>query len=205
MPMENILAHNPDIANLMYHCGVSLELNYEANSTGGNTADAEGAMEDHFRYKDCEYNTSDHEADAIQSILGGLPVQMGGESNTTKGKHGVVACGYRDTSSTHFYINCGWGGVDNGWYNLGDVSGNQYTITKSLPFCQPTGWYYVSTTGSPSGTGTLRNPLIFVFQANNAVPEGGQIWLEAGAHACGPITFDKRMKIQNYHGQAVLY
>jgi hypothetical protein len=206
MPMENILAHNPDIANTMYHCGVAVEMDYEVDGSGAETADAAEAMEDHFLYRDHQWNFLIHEPDMQVSILGGIPVQIAGEaSQGAKGRHSMIACGYRDTTSPHYYINLGWGGTNNGWYNLDDVSpSHHFIIDGSAPYCQPMGWIYVSTTGSPTGAGTLRDPLQFVAAANAVVPDYGQIWLEAGVHTCGPITFKKKMELKNYHGQVML-
>lgn len=195
MPTTNIVQPNPDVADLMYHCGVAVEMNYEVGGSGAVTEDAPEAMEDYFYYKAHEWNTSNHEDDLETSIVGGLPALMRWPG------HAMVADGYRDTGSTYFHVNLGWGGTSNGWYNLDNILGN--AIAGSAPYSQPTSWIYVSTNGSPMGFGTLRNPYLFLSQGYAAVPEDGHLWLNAGSYS-GVTTFDKAMTLHSYEGTVVI-
>jgi len=53
MPVTNLTAPNLDVATLMYHCGVAVEMNYEEN--GSSAEIDESAIHKYFRYKGTEY------------------------------------------------------------------------------------------------------------------------------------------------------
>lgn len=189
----------PELADLMYHCGVSVDMDYEVGSSGAYTGDAPAAMRDYFRYTGYLWHTSNHEPDLITSIRGGLPTLLRWDG------HAMVADGYRDTGPEYFHINLGWSGGSNDWYNLNNVLG--HVIIGSAPFSQPEGWKYVSWKGSTYKWGTLPQPYQFLSEANAAVPAGGQIWIESGTYTGSgnePITFSKAMKIKPYLGPVII-
>lgn len=58
MPTTNLTAPNLDVANLMYHCGVAVNMNYEVGGSSGwpgHEVDSELAIHKFFRYKGTEY------------------------------------------------------------------------------------------------------------------------------------------------------
>jgi len=199
MPFDNVTSSNAHVADLMYHCGVAVSMDYEVGSSGA--WPSASAMNSLFRYKGTNEFFMAHDLVTQESILGGLPVVMSSTSHT------VLACGYRDSPSPYYYINAGWNGGSNDWYNLDDIPGSDPTVDRSYPFCQPEDWYYVSQNGSPFGDGTLTDPMISLLQGNANVPEGGELWIEAGTYTGSlnvPITFDEKMDIVPYKGSVLI-
>lgn len=143
MPTTSLTSANADVADLMYQCGVAINIDYEEGCCG--SGDGAGsfqsliktALEDHMRYTGCIYvfsnNITDHEGNIKNSILKGLPANIAG------GSHSVVADGYRDTLSPYFHINVGWGNIynSNTWYNFTDIPATDGAITMSVTFCSP--------------------------------------------------------------------
>ena len=110
------------VATLMYHCGVSVKMDYCLSSSGGSGAYSENvpvALSKHFGYdKNCSYVTRSSYSDlAWESLIkeqldAGLPVYYSGHGD--KGGHAFICDGYRDDRTFHF--NWGWGGYADGWF-----------------------------------------------------------------------------------------
>lgn len=201
MPTGNVTAHNADVADLMYHCGVAVDMDYEVGASGA--WPSAYAMNTYFHYKGTVELTSLHELPMIASIRGGLPVVI---SHNT---HTVVAAGYRDAPSPYFYMNAGWNGSGNDWYNLDEIPGTDPTptIERSYPWSAPSNYMYVSSTWTGSEDGELLTPFNTLSEGEAAVPAGGHLWLKAGTYTGGghvPIIIDKPMTIRSYEGTATI-
>ena len=79
-----ITTTNNDVADLMYHAGVSVNSNYEVGTTGAwdyQDPIVKNSMNSYFRYKGTGHiaaqNSSAHNQPAQTSIRGGLPVVCG--------------------------------------------------------------------------------------------------------------------------------
>jgi len=97
MPKEEVTSTNQDVADLMYHCGVAIEMDYEeCLSTKWPDGDDWDA---YFYYEGTEEIWDNHEDTIKTSIKGGLPVVFSNEG------HVVLADGYRDTEAMHFHLN----------------------------------------------------------------------------------------------------
>ena len=112
-PQINIMA----IATLMYHCGVSIDMQYGAGASGAYSQDVPDAIANYFRYTDQAvrkerdlYSKLDWEELLIASLEEGFPLYYSGSDDS--GGHAFVCCGYRE-SDRKFYFNWGW----SGWYN----------------------------------------------------------------------------------------
>ena len=112
-PQINIMA----IATLMYHCGVSIDMQYGAGASGAYSQDVPNAIANYFRYTDQAvrkerdlYSKLDWEEMLIASLEEGFPLYYSGSDDS--GGHAFVCCGYRE-SDRKFYFNWGW----SGWYN----------------------------------------------------------------------------------------
>jgi len=198
MPMTQLTAHNAHVANLMYHCGVAVSMNYEVGGSGAwPSADN---MNTHFRYHGTTQLTSGHEAPMRNSIKAGLPVVISSSDHT------VLACGYRDTVAPYFYFNAGWNGGSNGWYNYDDVCGTG-ALQRSYPYSSPNNYIYVDTAWGGTQSGTFSNPYKTVGQGNTAVPWYGRIFIKGGTYTGAgnvPVTFTKPMLITSYEGSALI-
>jgi len=115
------------VATLMYHLGVSVDMDYNVPSKGGSAAydkDAALALINYFGYDaDIQYYprsfySSTQWADLIKAELNASrPVFYGGSS--TEAGHAFVCDGY-DVNNL-FHINWGWGGMSNGYFELSSL------------------------------------------------------------------------------------
>jgi len=200
MPTTHLTGPNPDVAALMYHCGVAVDMNYEVGGSGAwPTA---SSMNTYFRYKTSEDNESGHYTPMIVSIRGGLPVVCSSTAHT------VVADGYRDSPYPYFHLNCGWHGDNDGWYDLyTQFPGGDASIDYSCPYSCPQNYIYVEGDWSGSENGSLQEPYNTVSEGESATPTGGHLWIEAGTYTGAgnvPITFDRAMMVRSYGGTATI-
>ena len=133
---DSLLGPNDAVAILMYHCGVSFDINYGTRETSGralarnhdpNDTCSENALKKYFGYDpnlrgvdSADYSPADwikmlkDEIDALR------PVMYGGQdtSKTNPGGHSFLCDGYNNNNQFHF--NWGWGGKFNGYYKIDD-------------------------------------------------------------------------------------
>ena len=205
MPTTSLTNPNIDVANLMYSCGVAVGMNYEhdcgcGDGPGSGAWPTAYSMNKYFWYKGSTNYWSGHEKPVQKSILGGLPVVLSSSAHT------VVACGYRDTQSPYYYLNCGWNGAGNGWYNLNNICGSG-PIDYSCPYSSPLNYIYVDGSWAGSENGNIQNPYNTLSEGESAVPGGGHLWIRTGTYTGAdnvPITFDGAMTIKSYEGTAVI-
>ncbi len=131
------------VALLMYHAGVSVEMNYGGNTEGGSGAysyDVPDALVDYFRYDNSiqyltksNYSSSEWTNIIESEIDANRVVYYSGSSD--EGGHAFVCDGYR-TDDNYFHFNFGWGGNSNGFYAQTDVNGfssRQDAIINIMP------------------------------------------------------------------------
>ncbi|MBO4402827.1 MAG: C10 family peptidase [Bacteroidales bacterium] len=118
------------VATLMYHCGVSVDMNYTPNSSGAytlltddqvnyyNICDSRTAL---MRYFNCDtaFGFSRNNFDSARwvnllktELNAGRPFIYAGQG--TKGGHAFVCDGYEN--EYYFHINWGWGGTSDGYF-----------------------------------------------------------------------------------------
>ena len=122
------------VATLMYHCGVSVDMIYGGNSTGGSAAPnayVAIALKNYFNYKDTAqhkqksynsyvYYTDDEWIAMLKADLdAGRPLQYGGQDPNGSGGHAFVCDGYN--SDDYFHFNWGWAGRYNGYFSLNNL------------------------------------------------------------------------------------
>ena len=121
------------VAQLMYHIGVAVEMNYSPQSSGafvasdGNTsmASSENALKNYFRYNQAlfsaakaDHNDSEWDALLTSELDVSRPMVISGHDNS--GGHAFVLDGY-DTLG-FFHVNWGWGGYCDGYYTLDSLN-----------------------------------------------------------------------------------
>ena len=123
------------VATLMYHCGVSVDMNYGGSSTGGSAAPnayVANALKNYFNYK----NTAQHKQKSYYSTVyytddewiamlktdldASRPVQYGGQDPNGSSGHAFVCDGYN--SDDYFHFNWGWSGRYNGYFSLNNLN-----------------------------------------------------------------------------------
>lgn len=117
------------VATLMFHVGVSCDMQYggdESNGSGAFTNDMGTALVSYFRYKNTATYKSNQSNSQLTSLFNteleaGRPILMGGSNS--EGGHEFV-CDGRDESGL-FHINWGWGGTSNGHFALNGLDPDQ--------------------------------------------------------------------------------
>lgn len=135
-------AQKREISRLCYAVGVAMDMNYGTSASGGSGAQSAavpGNMNAYFKYRRCTQirRTSTY---SNPSVSGGVddstfmaqiryelmlnrPIYMSGASSSHGGnddRHAWVCSGYKDNSTKQYYMNWGWSGSGNGWFNLYD-------------------------------------------------------------------------------------
>ena len=132
------------IALLMYHCGVSVNMQYGPNGSGAHSQDVPDAIFNYFRYtKNANrldrdlYTRYEWEEILISNLQEGFPMYYSGAEGNSG--HAFVCCGYRE-SDRKFYFNWGWSGFNNNYFAidaLNTYSGNfndyQSVIIDMIP------------------------------------------------------------------------
>jgi hypothetical protein len=199
MPITPLTSANTDVADLMYHCGVAVSMDYEVGLSGAWPTTI--SMHTYFRYKGTTERNSGHETPIADSILARLPVVL------SSGTHTVVADGYRDTVSPYYHINAGWNGANNGWYNLDQIPGSDNTIDRSYPYGAPNNHIFLDSAWTGSENGNLQNPFNTLSEGTAVVPQGGHLRLRGRSYSGvgnAPITITKAMTISGFRGTATI-
>lgn len=113
------------VASLMYHCGVSVEMNYGPNGSSALSTAAEIAFRAFFDYNNATLKTKSSYSDTQWISLlkneldNGRPIFYAGQGT---GGHAFVCDGY--DNSNNFWFNWGWGGMANGHYPVNSLTPN---------------------------------------------------------------------------------
>ncbi|WP_222165269.1 thiol protease/hemagglutinin PrtT [Edaphocola aurantiacus] len=125
-------AQKSAVATLMYHCGVSVEMDYDNGGSGAQVIDggagwacSENALKNNFGYKTTikGYERADFSDTTWHKMLmfeinTGRPILYAGFGQV--GGHAFVFDGYDATEM--FHINWGWNGLSNGYFEVDDLS-----------------------------------------------------------------------------------
>ena len=104
------------VAQLMYHCGVAVNMKYGVNESSAVVKLAAPALNNHFGYKGALFAYRDQYGAAAwtdliyNELAEGRPVLYAG------GSHAFVCDGY--DGNGYFHFNFGWGGFSNGYFRL---------------------------------------------------------------------------------------
>jgi len=132
MPLA-LNTHNTDVATLNYHCGVSVNMDYDpAGSgawviTGDNPICAQNSYVTYFKYDPTtiqglyrsSYDDSTWTALLKNDLNIGRPIQYVGDDPSSGEGHTWVCDGY--DQNDFFHMNWGWGGFDNGYFLLNNL------------------------------------------------------------------------------------
>ena len=128
--MPNVLNANASEAEklatgtLCFHCGVTIDMGYGPDGSGGASGPIPGVMHTYFNYSEAnvQLRRNDFEAETWKAMVReqfdmGWPMYYGGCEDD--GCHAFVCDGYDDFDMFHF--NLGWGGSSDGWYLIDDA------------------------------------------------------------------------------------
>ena len=113
------------VATLMYHCGVSVDMNYSPNSSGAGSEIVAEALKTYFNYSsDAVFHDRSEYQDNIwinmlkADLNLNRPVWYCGMGSG--GGHAFVLDGYNN--SNYFHINWGWGGYCDEYYTIDNLN-----------------------------------------------------------------------------------
>lgn len=128
--MTNTISYsNPTpTARLLFHCGVSCNMNYGPSGSGTQTTYAADALKLYFDYiptldfyERKTYSNYDWKYMLKEELDNGRPIIYSGYDDNYAG-HAFVCDGYQDTM--YFHFNWGWNGSSNGYFSLNSGSSN---------------------------------------------------------------------------------
>jgi hypothetical protein len=193
MPTNDLTGPNAAIAQFMYHCGVSDNMDYEVGWSGAYTAALANALVTHFGYKGVLYLSSGHEDPIKSSVLARSPV------NVSNVPHSMVIDGYREPTTPYYHVNVGWGGSSDNWYDLSSLpGGGGMPIRYSCPYAIPSNWFYVDGQWSGIEAGLIQEPFNTLSEGQNAVPAGGWLLMKEGLYDY-PFRFAGAKTIVSYN------
>lgn len=151
----------PEVAELSYHCAVSVDMSFGYDGSGAYTWDVPDALTSHFRYASAEYRSrmtynSTTWATMMRSNLDLYrPVIYSGSGSG--GGHAFVMDGYEGTD--YFHFNWGWDGYADGYFYLNalnpagsDFNDDHQCVESIYP---PTASYPYGCTGTKTLTSTF--------------------------------------------------
>ena len=116
-----VTSANNDVATLMYHCGVSVDMNYDKDGSSAGTATMLSSLKTYFNYKNtiavqAKSTLTDQAWVSLISteLNNNRPVILTGVNSISGGGHMYICDGYN--SSNYFHINWGWGGSYDGYF-----------------------------------------------------------------------------------------
>jgi len=128
--MPNVLNNNSSEAEMLatgtlcFHCGVTIDMGYGPDGSGGASGPIPGVMHQYFNYCDAivQRSRNDYETETWKTMVReqfdmGWPMYYGGCQDG--GCHAFICDGYDDFDMFHF--NLGWGGGSDGWYLIDDA------------------------------------------------------------------------------------
>lgn len=147
------IAQQRAVAKLIYHCAVTVRMNFEADGSGAYSALVTNALQTSFEYitSDLKFRSDFSDADwynkISDDIAGNRPIYYAFASNANgSGGHAVVCDGAQNGNELH--INFGWGGYDNAWYNMDNLNGYNY-YHEAIFGIEPN--FFITTETMPDG------------------------------------------------------
>lgn len=123
MPNRPMGNYANEMAKLIYHCGVAVQMGYSASGSGANSVTASDAMNRHFKY-DSAWICSRQLFDEIGEWYSALKVDLDARrplyysADNGQVGHAFVLDGYDEDSK--FHVNWGWGGSSDGYFTISD-------------------------------------------------------------------------------------
>ena len=129
-----------EIAQLLHHLGISVNMQYSGNGSGAYSEDVPDALRNYFRYT-CEDHITNYGGgwwgqgysnEEWANILKdggldeGLPLYYSGSDDNGAGGHAFVCDGYDEND--YFHFNWGWSGRDDAWCPIGALNTTKYAF-----------------------------------------------------------------------------
>lgn len=144
---ESLNDDNQYVALLIYHCGVSVDMNYGAMASGALHQSIPPAMSSYFGYGTShnlfrdDYPYDEWVAMMRDALDMGIPILYAGTDGGSMG-HSFICDGYDDNGL--FHINWSWGGSLDGWFSIDNLQTYNQTwnlAQKMIADAVPSGVY----------------------------------------------------------------
>jgi len=142
--MTNVIAggYQGPFAELVYHCGLAVKMNYGPTGSGSISQEVPIAMYKYFGFANAQYvaresYNNDYRRWETEVLIPELdkhrPIYYSGRSSDySGGGHAWIIDGYMQTDSvTYFHVNWGWGGKDNGFFRIENLMTTSYKSFSS--------------------------------------------------------------------------
>lgn len=144
-----VTSSNPDVARLMYHCGVAVDMDYGVSGSSAAVSAIAPALQNYFSFSNSMQwityflEQGNFGPKILADLNSGHPTYMTGCGSFTGDCHAWICDGYQITPnfSIYYSMNWGWGGNADGYYMLGNFNTGSYSFD----------WHLTAITGiSPS-------------------------------------------------------
>ena len=112
------------VGTLCFHCGVTIDMGYGPDGSGGASGPIPSVMHTYFNYSEAniqlrrnDYGLEEWKTMVREQFDMGWPMYYGGCDDG--GCHAFICDGYDDFDMFHF--NLGWGGGSDGWYIIDEA------------------------------------------------------------------------------------
>ncbi len=196
---------NDDIAKIIYHTGVAVDMDYDYTGSNANTDRIATALRKYFRYNSGDFEKrSDQNSTAWQSKIKKsidikLPIIYYNNNGNDEKNHFFVVDGYSTSpDDTTYHINWGEEGVADGWYRLdgliSDDSGSGYgqgaVFGVSAAGAMSTDGYISNTPIPPVATkGTYSDHVHIQYNYPIGIYYPVRIMRSASAGSMAPLTY----------------
>ena len=135
---------NLAVAELLFHLGVSVDMDYGPDGSGMYNHKAAYTMRTHFKYApETEYlyrdsTNLDWDSTVLAHLNKGIPMYYAGWSVPNLYGHAFIVDGYQ--TEEYFHFNWGWGGSQDGYFYLEELSpgGSNFNLAQELVInCYP--------------------------------------------------------------------
>lgn len=222
MPEGSLISYNNFVAQLMYHVGVSVNMDYGriASATWGERIPS--AIQNYFHYWTDSFsyrsNYSDDEwgMKIRQNLRQGFPVYYQGEDEVN-GAHAFVITGFEAEGMKYYYMNFGWNGYSDGWYRLSSITPFVYnfsTAHAAIFHIKPNNSTYRDRYEPDNSAGDQTSYLSMNHtQVGHSIDPANDIdWIVTYNNVAGNVTFetlntsgDTRMWLYDFQGQLIAY
>ncbi len=133
--VDQCFTYNGAVAELSYHCAVSVNMNFTPTSSGASTSTVATALQNYFNYapsaqialRSSAGNYENWRQMLVSNLDNNQPVIYFSSSGALG--HAYVCDGYSD--SVHFHFNWGWSGNHNGYYYINELIPGGINLTPA--------------------------------------------------------------------------
>ena len=134
---NSIGSANSEVAQLIYHVGVSIKMDYSTTSSSAYPTDVPTSLKTYFKYASTakyvyksSYTDSTWSALISNELNSKRVVIISGQDTAKKAGHAFVCDGY--DANKMFHINWGWGGYKDGYFYLNNLNTGYYVWSSSI-------------------------------------------------------------------------